>query len=66
LPAEHITVDLGLPPGDDVDENERIIAIGAHGPNWSTCARRIATALAHHLHADDSVSAADPTSADGP
>ncbi len=66
LPAEHITVDLGLPPGDAVDENERIIGIGAHGPNWSAQSRRIATALAHHLHPEGSLGAADPTTADGP
>ncbi len=52
LPADHITVDIGLPPGDDIDADDRIILVAAHGPNWGARARRIATALAHYLHPD--------------
>lgn len=62
LPADHVVVHLGLPPGDDVGDDERIIAVSVHGPNWSTRARHIATALAHYLHPDDE-SGSDPSHA---
>jgi tRNA threonylcarbamoyladenosine biosynthesis protein TsaE len=58
LPAEYITVEIGLPPGNDIGEDDRIIVIAAHGPNWGARARKIATALAHHLHPEGST--ADP------
>ncbi len=50
LPSEHIEVAIGLPPGDDVAESERILTISVHGRDWSVRSRRIATVLAHHLH----------------
>jgi tRNA threonylcarbamoyladenosine biosynthesis protein TsaE len=52
LPEDHVVVHLSLPPGDDVSETERIIAVSWHGPDWSVRSRQLATALAHYLHPD--------------
>lgn len=50
LPARHLDVAIGLPPGDEVVDSDRILTIAVHGPDWSVRSRRIATVLAHHLH----------------
>jgi tRNA threonylcarbamoyladenosine biosynthesis protein TsaE len=52
LPADHLVVRLALPPGDDVEIDDRILTVEVHGPRWMTRTREVAHVLAHHLHPD--------------